>query len=254
MKITPINAFQDNYIWCIEQQTKCVVVDPGDASPVLAYLQQQQLTLSAILVTHHHPDHIDGIVELKNHFPDAKVYAADDQRIPAVDYIVTEGDKVVIDSPALTFSVLNIPGHTTDHIAYYGETGLFSGDTLFSVGCGRLLGGTAVQLYTSLQKLAALPGDTPVYCTHEYTLANIAFALEVDADNHVLASYADWAHTQRRKLKPTVPTSIRQELRINPFLRCHTASIKKAVEQYCQRKLSSRKDIFAELRRWKDQF
>lgn len=254
MKITPINAFQDNYIWCIEQQSNCVIVDPGDAKPVLEYLSQKKLQLTDILITHHHPDHIGGVAELKQHFTDAKVYGPDDLRIPLIDHKVSENDKVLIDSLGIEFQVLGLPGHTEDHIAYFGETGLFSGDTLFSAGCGRLLGGTAAQLYSSLQKLAALPGDTLVYCTHEYTLANIAFALEVDGDNHILASYADWAHSRRRKQQPTLPTTIRQERDINPFLRCHTPDVKQAVEQHCQRKLSSRKDIFAELRRWKDQF
>lgn len=253
-EVTPIRAFTDNYIWCIQQGKHCAVVDPGDAKPVLAYLQEHQLTLTDILITHHHADHIDGLSELCQSFPDAKVYAANRERIPHVDHCLNQADNIELNGLDLQFEVFEVPGHTRDHIAYYGNIGLFCGDTLFSAGCGRLFEGSPEQMFDSLQKLTQLPANTKVYCTHEYTLANLNFAVTVEPNNPQLTDYLFEAKAIRAKDNPTIPTSIAQELRINPFLRCDQVEVVQHVSQYAGRELSTEKDVFAELRRWKDQF
>lgn len=253
LQIAPLPAFTDNYIWLLQRGTFAVAVDPGDASVVLDYCRRHQLQLCAILVTHRHDDHIAGVAALRETFG-CPVYAPQHPAISATTHVVGEGDKVELPQLGLCFSVFAVPGHTLDHIAYLAPGMLFSGDTLFACGCGRLFDGTAEQLHQSLQKIAALPADTLVYCTHEYTLSNERFALTVDPLNHSLQLRNLRDQAKREMGLPTLPTKLENELSDNPFLRCTTPAIRQAVEQYCGHSLDTTSEIFAELRRWKDNF
>ena len=254
VSIFPIKAFNDNYIWCIHNKTHCTVVDPGDAAPVLAYCQDNQLTLSAIIITHHHWDHTGGIDALLAAFPNIPVYGPQNKNIKQITVRLSQGDDIELAQLGVKFSILEVPGHTLDHIAYYGDIGLFCGDTLFSAGCGRLFEGTPQQMFASLSKLTALPADTAVYCTHEYTMANIAFAEAVEPNNQALIDYKRWVNQQRAENTPTLPSNIQRELDVNPFLRCHSAELVANVSQNMGAMLASEQEIFASLRSWKDNF
>lgn len=227
-EILPIPAFEDNYIWLINDGKHAVVVDPGDATPVIKVLEQSQLELDAILITHHHHDHIDGVHELLSKYS-APVFAPAKEVFDFPHTPVVEGENVTFRHLNLNFAVMEIPGHTLGHIAYYNHPYLFCGDTLFSCGCGRLFEGTPQQMYRSLQRLAALPGETMVYCTHEYTAHNIDFALQVDPLNTALWERQLQVKSLRNENKPSLPTTIGLELKTNPFLRCHVPAIQKAV-------------------------
>ena len=254
VSVFPIKAFNDNYIWCLHNQTHCAVVDPGDAAPVLAYCQDNQLTLSAIIITHHHWDHTGGIDALLAAFPNIPVYGPQNKNIKQITVRLLQGDAIELAQLGVRLSVLEVPGHTLDHIAYYGDMGLFCGDTLFSAGCGRLFEGTPQQMYQSLAKLTALPADTAVFCTHEYTMANIAFAETVEPNNQALIDYKRWANKQREINAPTLPSNLQRELAVNPFLRCHSAELVTNVSQNKGATLASEQAIFASLRSWKDNF
>jgi hydroxyacylglutathione hydrolase len=254
VSVFPIKAFNDNYIWCLHNQTHCAVVDPGDAAPVLAYCQDNQLTLSAIIITHHHWDHTGGIDALLAAFPNIPVYGPQNKNIKQITVRLLQGDAIELAQLGVKLSVLEVPGHTLDHIAYYGDMGLFCGDTLFSAGCGRLFEGTPQQMYQSLAKLTALPADTAVFCTHEYTMANIAFAETVEPNNQALIDYKRWANKQREINAPTLPSNLQRELAVNPFLRCHSAELVTNVSQNKGATLASEQAIFASLRSWKDNF
>lgn len=251
--VFPIAAFNDNYIWCLSNGHQSVVVDPGDAAPVIKHLDAMGLTLSAILITHHHWDHTNGIEDLLAVYGDIPVYGPANQ-INAINTQVKEGDKVQIPELGTEFDVIAIPGHTLDHIGYYGSAGLFCGDTLFSGGCGRLFEGSPKQMLGSLNKLAALPNTTPVYCTHEYTLANLRFALAVEPDNAELQIYNAWAESQRRQDLPTLPSNIGQEKAINPFLRSDKPAIKASAERQAGVEMADDVAIFSQIRQWKDNF
>lgn len=251
LTIHPIKAFSDNYIWCIHDGKNAVVVDPGDAKPVQKYLTTNNLTLVAILVTHHHPDHIGGIESLAEDIP---VFGPATETISSLTHRVKEGDIVTIDKLALQFSIFDVPGHTRGHIAYYDDSRLFCGDTLFSCGCGRLFEGTAEQMYHSLNKLAALPNETLVYCTHEYTEANIRFALEVEPTNNDLLEYAQNVRKARAKNLPSLPSTIKLEKKVNPFLRANAAKVIQAANAYASRSLSNSVDVFSTIRQWKNNF
>ncbi|SEH77972.1 hydroxyacylglutathione hydrolase [Rheinheimera pacifica] len=250
--ITPVPAFEDNYIWvlCQQDNPSCIVVDPGDAGPVLAFLQQQQKIPAAILITHHHADHTGGITELQQHFPNVRVIgpAMEHSRIPQLIETVNDNQVVVIPQLDLTFAVIALPGHTLGHIAFYSAPVLFSGDTLFSAGCGRLFEGSPQQMWQSLQKLLALPDSTQIYCTHEYTLANLKFALTVEPDNAALLEYTQRCHDLRLAKQPTLPAELAKEKQINPFLRCTN----KNLQQKWQK--DSALALFSWLRASKDQF
>ncbi|UTV28310.1 hydroxyacylglutathione hydrolase [Photobacterium atrarenae] len=251
LTVKSIPAFNDNYIWLIHSpDNHCVLVDPGDAAPVIKVLEQEQLILDAILVTHHHHDHIGGISELKRHYPKANIVAPVNEPIPGASQTVNDGDQVEIFGER--FMVLGVPGHTSGHVAYVGDGKLFCGDTLFSAGCGRLFEGTPEQMYLSLQKLAALPEETEVYCAHEYTSSNLAFALVAEQDNPHLQRYRETVSRLRAHGISTIPSTLRQEKLINPFLRCDQASIKKSVADKAFD--DSDLETFAALRRWKDDF
>jgi hydroxyacylglutathione hydrolase len=255
MLIEPIAAFTDNYIWCLHDGISAWVVDPGEATPVLRFLAANQLTLQGILITHHHHDHIGGIDELRQAFPDLTIYGPHNPVISGLDKHVAESDTVKVFGHS--FSVLEIPGHTLDHIAYYAADSnppmLFCGDTLFAAGCGRMFEGTPPQMLTSLQKLAQLPSATAVYCGHEYTVANLRFAQAVEPDNIAIRERAALTATQRAEQRPTLPSNIGLELATNPFLRGQTPSVLAAARQHGL--LSENPAaIFAALRSWKDQF
>lgn len=223
-EIIPIAAFSDNYIWLLRDGSCAVVVDPGDAIPVIEALTKLSLNLTGILITHHHDDHICGVKDLLA-YQTVPVYAP---KHPSFDfpYIeVTEQDEVVLPEIHQTLTVLSLPGHTLSHIAYVNKALLFCGDTLFGAGCGRLFEGTPTQMLHSLQRLAALPPSTAVYCTHEYTEHNIEFALTVEPDNQALIKRKTDAHNTRSQGLPTLPSSIALELATNPFLRCNQPAI-----------------------------
>lgn len=229
LEILPIPAFKDNYIWLLQDDQHAVVVDPGDAEPVIKAITQHQLTLDSILVTHHHNDHIGGIPELVKIYG-AQVYAPAREHYDFPHMALNEGDFVTLNNLDLTLQVLELPGHTLGHIAYYADPYLFCGDTLFSSGCGRLFEGTAEQMYRSLQRLAMLPDNTKVYCTHEYTAHNIEFALSVDSSNTALRARQLEVRSLRSQGLPSLPSSIGLELQVNPFLRCDDPAIKQALD------------------------
>jgi len=247
MDITPIPAFRDNYIWCLtaKNNPSCVVVDPGDAEPVFAYLQQHSLDLAAILITHHHWDHTGGIAKLLKSYS-VPVYGPKHDNVAQLSHVLAENDEVSVPELGLNYRVLDIPGHTLGHIAFYDHESLFCGDTLFSAGCGRLFEGTAEQMWHSLQKMAQLPDTTKVYCAHEYTQANLEFALEVEPNNPDIA--ARLAQIQAVSL----PSTILIEKSTNPFLRCHLDSVKHAAEDFTGRSLPRTIDVFAAIRSKKD--
>ena len=255
MYLIPIPAFADNYLWLLHDGKRALVVDPGDADPVLHTLAQYDLQLESILVTHHHADHTGGVDALRK-ATGATVQGPATERIPAPFTPLREGDTV--HALGLDFQVLDVPGHTAGHIAFYtpemdGKPLLFCGDTLFSGGCGRLFEGTPAQMLASLDKLAALPGETRVCCTHEYTMGNLRFAMAVEPDNAELAAYQQHCQRLRAQGQPTLPSSIHQEILINPFLRTRQASVLAAVHRF-DASTHDEPTVFAALRQWKNQF
>lgn len=256
LKVTAIPAFEDNYFWLIhgpQARSQVVVVDPGDAAPVLKVLAEQHLTLAGILITHHHGDHVGGVDALLAELPVPR-FGPVNEAIPGHPHRVAQGQSVELLNGSLSFEVIDVPGHTAGHIAYHGHGALFCGDTLFSAGCGRLFEGTAQQMTTSLQKLAALPPDTAVYCAHEYTLSNLRFAQVVEPGNAAIGEHFRHCVARRRAAQATLPSSIGLELSINPFLRLGVETVKQAAEQHAGRRLDSDTEIFAVLRDWKNHF
>ena len=256
MRLHPLPAFDDNYIWTLAgDDGLALVVDPGDAGPVLA-AAAEGLRPIAVLVTHHHPDHIGGLAAMKERWPEIEIHAPHDPRIDIATHRVGQGDAVVVAD--WRFDTIEVPGHTRSHIAFHGpvigEGLLFCGDTLFSLGCGRLFEGTPAQMLASLDALAALPGDTLVCCTHEYTQSNAAFALTVDPHNPALHARADTVRALRAASKTTLPSTIAQEIATNPFLRCDTPGVRDAIAGRLGHASADRVETFAELRRWKDVF
>lgn len=254
LSISPIRAFSDNYIWCLHDDTQAMVVDPGDAKPVIAFCEQQNLTLKTILITHHHHDHTGGIKALCEHYDELTVIGPRGSHIQGLTKTVSQGDSVHLTHFDCHFTVMELPGHTLDHIAFYGHGLVFCGDTLFSAGCGRLFEGTPSQMHHSLNKLKRLPPSTKIYCTHEYTLANCQFANAVEASNQALDSFIQWAKGVREKDIPTLPTDLKTQLAINPFLRCTEPEVIASASQFAQGELASEIDVFTQLRKWKDVF
>ena len=252
MRMLPLPAFEDNYIWAlIGDAGTALVVDPGDAAPVLA-AAAAGLQIAGVLLTHHHHDHIGGVPMLLQRWPDLPVIAPVDERIRHATQRVGEGDCARIGN--WSFSVLEIPGHTVSHIAFHGHGVLCCGDTLFSLGCGRLFEGTPAQMLESLERLAALPGETQVCCGHEYTVANAAFARVVDPDNEALRRRSEEASAMRANDLASLPTSLASERACNPFLRIDTPSVRASIAARLGRAPLDRVEAFAELRRWKDGF
>lgn len=253
LSVTPIRAFSDNYIWCLQNDDApgAVVVDPGDAEPVLRYLDAHDLGLNGILITHHHGDHTGGIQRLASRYPGIPVYGPAKERIAGVTHKLGEGDRVTFDAPALAFDVLDVPGHTAGHIAYLGHGALFCGDTVFAAGCGRVFDGDIESLADSIARIARLPEETLLYCAHEYTVDNLGFAKWVEPDNPAIAERDRQALALAEAGKPTVPSTLQLELATNPFLRCDTDAVKAAARRR-RPGVSTYREIFAEIRHWKD--
>ncbi len=257
LQIHPIPAFDDNYIWLLHrdraEDNRATVVDPGDAEPVIERLRADGLTLTAILLTHHHFDHQGGVADLLAVWPDVLVTAPVDTRIQPATRRVGEGDKVAPPGLGATFNVLAVPGHTATHIAYLGEGALFCGDTLFAGGCGRVFDGTFEQLAASLRRIAALPPETRCYCAHEYTLANLGFAEWVEPHNSALAARFAAARELRARGEPTVPSTLALELATNPFLRTAEPAVVDAAGGVADLSSTDQTAVFTALRRWKDE-
>jgi hydroxyacylglutathione hydrolase len=255
MKLIPLPAFTDNYIWMLHDGRRALVVDPGDSQPVLETLQREGLELEGILVTHHHADHTEGVDAVRE-ATGAMVYGPEREVVP--EPIQRQADDSFVRLLGLDFQVISVPGHTAGHIAYYAKLDkdapvLFCGDTLFSGGCGRLFEGTADQMQASLHRLAALPGATRVCCAHEYTLSNLKFAQEVEPDNLQLAAYQRRCLALRELGKPTLPSSIETELQINPFLRIEQPTVITSAKRF-DATATAQHGAFATLRQWKNQY
>jgi hydroxyacylglutathione hydrolase len=252
MKVTAIPAFRDNYVWAIHDDQSAIVVDPGEAAPILTWLETRNIRPVAILVTHHHADHIGGIQKItaRHAMP---VYAPALEEIPGRTHPLLGDEIVAISELGLAFQVLATPGHTLDHLCYFGHASLFCGDTLFSCGCGRLFEGTPAQMHASLARIKALPADTLVYCAHEYTLENIDFALAVEPDNPALYERLVAVRELRGQGKPSLPVSLITEIATNPFLRCDEPSVAVAAAQHARYPVQPGLVTFATLRAWKDE-
>ena len=255
VEIKPVKAFRDNYIWLIgsPESQHVVIVDPGDASPVLERIHEQEFSPTAILLTHHHPDHVGGVGKLLEYY-EIPVYGPANEDIPSVTHPLREGDNLILANTGITLSVLEVPGHTAGAIAYHGAGVVFTGDTLFMAGRGRLFEGTPAQMHESLGKLAALPDSTKIYCGHEYTLANLAFAMAVEPENHAITFRIDNCRKLREIDQPTVPATLAEEKLTNPFLRTREASVRQAANRHPGRRLESEIDVLAVIRQWKDTF
>lgn len=251
LTIDAIPILDSNYVWALHDDRHALLVDPGRAEEPLAWLAARGLELTGLLITHHHWDHtngIDGILE-QGRVP---VYGPRDSRIPQVDRPLAEGDTLRLAKPRVELSILDVPGHTSIHLAYVGEDFLLCGDTLFSVGCGRMFEGRPDQFVASLDKLAALPDGTRVFCTHEYTEANCRFALQVEPDNEALVARSEQARQQRKSGRITLPSTIGEERRVNPFLRVREPGVIEAAKRHDPACTGSPESVFATIRAWKD--
>jgi hydroxyacylglutathione hydrolase len=259
MNIHAVPAFDDNYIWILQAKdsARCLIVDPGEAKPVLAFLQQHELQPAGILITHHHHDHTGGINQLVAAY-DCPVYGPATESVEGVTHTLRGGEQLDVTAVNMKFDVIDCPGHTAGHIAFYTEDAaepmLFCGDTLFSAGCGRMFEGNPRQFLASLQRLNQLPETTRVYCAHEYTEANLNFASAVEPDNKAVQQRLQQVRDLRAANQITLPSTLAVEREINPFLRCHLHNVKQAAERHCQTGLGDTIEVFACVRKWKDSF
>jgi len=256
MIIEAIPTFQDNYVWAIHNGASAILVDPGEAAPILTWLKQRDMVPLTILVTHHHNDHVGGIAELLEHYP-IQVYGPARKAVKSTH--VSDGDTLTFNDIGLNLKVIETPGHTLDHVCYVGQATdneqahLFCGDTVFSCGCGRLFEGTPAAMYASLSRLAQLPDDTLIYCAHEYTLENIVFALKVEPNNLALQAWHTHALELLKNDKPTLPVSMRSEQATNPFFRCDLECLVVAASQHVKKPLKPGRETFAAIRAWRDE-
>ena len=252
LEIIPIPAFQDNYIWLISNGRAAAAVDPGEAAPLLDHLERHRLPLCAILITHHHRDHCGGIATLAKRFT-LPVYGPRRENVAGVTQPVGEGDVITLPPLGIQLRVMEVPGHTAGHVAYYGINSLFCGDTLFAAGCGRLFEGSPAQMTASLARFRALPEETRVYCAHEYTLDNLRFARTAEPGNQALLQRERVEQSRRDEGQPTLPSTIGLEKRTNPFLRWDDPDLVAAATAFAGLPLRKPAEIFAAVRRWKDQ-
>ncbi len=254
LEVTPVKAFKDNFIWMLHNpgSETAVAVDPGESAPVLAWLEARGLRLSAILITHKHIDHTGGVMDLQFAFPGIAVLGPANEAIRGIKVRLKEGEQPQIPGLEADFRVMEVPGHTEGHIAYFGEGLLFCGDTLFSAGCGGIFGGTHAQMHASLQRIAALPADTLVYCAHEYTLANLGFAKWVEPESAAILKREQEAQALLAQGDNTVPSKLGTELATNPFLRVAEPEVRMAAERYMGHALTDGAEVFSAIRRWKD--
>jgi hydroxyacylglutathione hydrolase len=252
MFISALPAFNDNYLWALHDGHHAAIVDPGDAAIVQAFLHVKNLTLTDILVTHHHADHIGGIAALQKAYPDVRIFGLSHSELDCVTHPVKENDHAQV--LGLDFKVIQTPGHLSSHVSYVSHPLLFCGDTLFSAGCGRIFDGTPEQLFNSLNKLKALPGDTQVYCAHEYTEANLKFALHIEPGNTAVLNYMAHVKKLRAAGTPTIPTQLDIECAVNPFLRCDTIALQERLATLAGIKIDSPLAAFTCLRALKDTF
>ena len=256
LQLTPIPILKTNYVWALTSATapgKVVIIDPGAAAPVLSYIDEHQLELVAILITHHHYDHTDGVDEIL-HAHNCPVYAGRQEPISQATIKLADKEKFTLPELDLTFQALHVPGHTNGHTAYYGHDIVFTGDTLFAAGCGRNFEGTSTELYHSLLKLAELPMETQIYCGHEYTEQNLSFGLIVEPDNQDMLSKLSLVQTMRTQMHCTLPSSLADEMNTNIFYRAPLPQVKAAAEHYAQTSLHSAEEVFTVLRKWKNNF
>ena len=253
LKITALPALKDNYIWLIRNSgdRHVIIVDPGEAGPVQKELDAANLQPVAILNTHHHYDHVDGISELVASYG-IPVYGPENESIPELTHPVGENNHIFLETVGANFQVLEIPGHTAGHIGYYGHGLLFCGDTLFTAGCGKIFDGTAQQLFHSLEKIMALPDETLIYCAHEYTEENLLFARMVEPENSTIIQRLKKTRRIRSSGAPTIPSTLAEEKLTNPFLRCDCKEVIAATEQFAAHALNTPEQVFIALRRWRD--
>lgn len=253
LEIVPLPAFEDNYIWALHRGDAVAVVDPGDAAPVLRFLERSGARLCAILVTHHHGDHTGGIADLVARHP-VPIYGPAREDIAGVDHPVADGDLVAPAGLGVDFEVIEVPGHTRGHVAYYRRGVLFCGDTLFGAGCGRLFEGTPAQMQASLARLAALPQDTRIYCAHEYTQANLHFAAAVEPGSITLQRRIERTDALRAEGRPSLPSTLAVELDTNPFLRWSAPAVVAAASARLGRAPVGAVEVFAAIREWRNRF
>lgn len=252
-EITPISAFNDNYIWALHNKEYVYIVDPGQAEPVHNFLKNNNLKLAGILITHHHMDHVGGLVELQNHY-NVPAWGPDDDRISGKLTRVHEGDIIHLPELDTTLNVQFIPGHTLTHIGFYNDHWLFPGDTLFSLGCGRMFEGHPEMFVNTLNKIKSLPGKLKVYCGHEYTQSNRDFAQAVEPNSEALKLFSSQLDQTRSANKPSLPSTLALEKKLNPFLRTDETVIQQSVQIHCQTEANDSVSCFAALRKWKDDF
>jgi len=253
VQIHAVPAFRDNYIWVLEDGRNAAAVDPGDAGPVEDFLERRGLSLTAVIGTHHHADHVGGLQALAGHWR-CPTFGPAREEVAGLDHKLAEGDRITVPSLGIALKTIDIPGHTAGHIALAGAGMVFCGDTLFACGCGRLFEGTPPQMVDSLGKLARLAPATRVYCGHEYTLANIRFAEAVEPGNARLAERKARESAKRARGEPTLPSTIGEELETNPFLRCGEPEVVASAERHARRRLAGAVEVFAAIREWKNAF
>lgn len=254
INIVPLPALKDNYIWVLQKtgDRSIWIVDPGEAEPVIDYIEQNQLHLDGILITHHHWDHTNGLAVLQHRYPITPIYGANPVQVKAITHPIQEGDTIPIPSWGKTIEIMAIPGHTLDHTAYLLDNALFCGDTLFACGCGRIFEGTPKMMLNSLNKIKALPSRTLIYCGHEYTLANLQFALKVDPDNMALQHRYHQVEKLLQTQSCSLPSKLPDEWATNPFLRCDSPDIQKSVRAHVGGNCENTLETFAALREWKN--